>query len=61
MENSGGGEGIFSRPQKEGEIWIPMIIAAKPQDQLNLQGSLDNDNNHANAYSILFVAGRLKH
>ena len=61
MENSGGGEGIFSRPQNEGEIWMPMIVAAKPQDHLNLQGSLDNDNNHANAYSKSFVAGRLKH
>ena len=40
---------------------MPMIIAAKPQDHLNLQESLDNDNNHANAYSISFVAGRLKH
>ena len=61
MENLRAGEEIFSRPQKEGETRTTTITAAKPQDHLNLQVSLNNGNDHSNAYSISFVAGILKH
>ena len=61
MENLRAGEEIFSRPQKEGETRTTTITAAKPQDHLNLQVSLNNGNDHTNAYSISFVVGILKH
>ena len=57
MENLRAGEEIFHRPQKEGETRTTTITAAKPQDHLNLQVSLNNGNDHGNTYSISFVVG----
>ena len=61
MENLRAGEEIFSRPQKDGETRTTTITGAKPQDHLNLQVSLNNGDDHTNAYSISFVVGILKH